>query len=86
MFIITGIFLMDMLAVVAALMTIVYFYFQWTYRMWKRRNIHFLEPKFPRGNLYFHGKRESRGEDIYNIVEAAIQKGRYYRFSINLFF
>lgn len=71
----TGVILLDLFGIFVAICVVIYAYFQWIYQHWKRRNIPYLEPKFPSGNKEPLYKAIPLGEDIYNVVEKAKKKG-----------
>lgn len=72
----TGFVLVDIFGIIVAILTVIYAYFQWIYQTWKRKNVPYLQPKFPFGNRKPIFKAESIGEDVFNIVKQAQQKGK----------
>lgn len=69
-----GPFLNYFLGILTILISLIYFYFKWSFQFWKRKGVPQLNPFFPFGNRNFH-LSVSFGEDIYNICEEARQKG-----------
>ncbi|XP_018576632.1 cytochrome P450 6a2-like [Anoplophora glabripennis] len=57
MTLLTSSFLVDCVGFVVAIITVVYAYFVWALQYWKRRNIPYVEPVIPWGNLENPSKR-----------------------------
>lgn len=74
----TGNVLLDLTAVIIALLLVVYVHFQWTYQIWKRKKIPYLEPKFPYGNLPLGVfiKQTSLHESVFQMVKKAKKQGK----------
>lgn len=69
---------MDLLSYVAvgllSIATLIYWYFKVAYSYWKSRNVPYLEPSFPYGNIKDFGKKvhSSRAmQDIYTQLKGA---------------
>jgi cytochrome P450 family 6 len=71
------------------ILALVYIYFKWSFTYWKKRNVPYIEPKFPFGNLLdVFLTRKTFGEivaDIYNKFEGH-KYGGTYAFTIPRFF
>lgn len=68
--------LKHLIVVPLVVLGIVYVYFQWCFRFWKRKGLPQVEPSFPFGNRHFH-KHISYGEDVFNVCLKAREQGKY---------
>nr|WCC58079.1 cytochrome P450 [Pharsalia antennata] len=81
MTLITDSFLVDLVGLVTAIVAVVYAYFLWTFQYWKRRNIPYLEPVIPWGNLENPTKRTMFiGDRFRYIYKEARLKGRDWKY------
>uniref|UniRef100_V5GTA8 Putative cytochrome P450 6a14 n=1 Tax=Anoplophora glabripennis TaxID=217634 RepID=V5GTA8_ANOGL len=70
--------LLDVLAVISTLLAVGYAYIKWKYSYWSRKNIPYIEPSFPFGNLpnpFFGGNPESFGDRTTQLYKEAKAKG-----------
>ncbi|CAH0549080.1 unnamed protein product [Brassicogethes aeneus] len=67
----------DILSTLVAIACILYTYFKWSFSYWKRKNVPYLEPSIPFGNLQspFDKSRVSLGSHISNLYRQAREKG-----------
>lgn len=66
----------DLLAVLLALLIVVYTWFKWSFQYWKKRNVPNLEPRFPYGNTEPPARRTvDFGTNIHEICNKAKEKG-----------
>lgn len=75
MAIFTGNILIDVVAVLLAIFAVIYANFMWNYQYWKRKNIPYLKPRFPYGNMQVPFQGISLGDDISNIANQAKKRG-----------
>lgn len=70
--------MLNILTVLTALVAVGYAYVKWIYSYWSRRNIPYIEPTFPFGNLvnpYFSSNPVSFGERITQLYNESKAKG-----------
>ncbi|KAJ8944237.1 hypothetical protein NQ314_009514 [Rhamnusium bicolor] len=76
MAIVTGVMLIDILGIFAALFAIVYTSYKWRYRYWEKRNVPTFEPSIPFGNLKNPSTAtENKGSQIAKLYKQAKSKG-----------
>ncbi|KAJ8913637.1 hypothetical protein NQ315_007354 [Exocentrus adspersus] len=73
----TGSFLFDLLAVATALLAVTYAYFKWKYQYWKWRNVPYIEPTIPFGNIG-NPFRTPLGEEMARVYKMAKARGWKY--------
>lgn len=67
----------DILAVAITFCIVLYTWFQWSYQYWKRRNVPYLEPSFPFGNINPPlNSKELIGEEIARLCRQAKANGK----------
>jgi cytochrome P450 family 6 len=73
--------LLDLVVLVACVLTVVYAYFKWSFTYWKKRNVPYIEPHFPFGNFKETAlMRKEFGyfcKDIYKRLEGHRYGGMY---------
>ncbi|KAJ8936054.1 hypothetical protein NQ318_004955 [Aromia moschata] len=75
----TGSCWVDLIGICTALVAVAYAYFKWSFGYWKRRNVPYLEPKIPFGNLGDHfNKKMSDSECFEKMYSEAKSKGTKY--------
>lgn len=68
--------LLDILAVIIAIIAVGYAYCLWKFQYWKNRNVPYLEPVVPWGNLEKpFNNTMFIGDEVSNLYEEAKQKG-----------
>nr|WCC58070.1 cytochrome P450 [Pharsalia antennata] len=74
-----GSFVLDLLAVLTALLAVGYAYLSWTFQYWKKRNVPYLEPVIPWGNFMSpFTKTKSVGQEMVDLYNRAKAKGWKY--------
>ncbi|KAJ8913649.1 hypothetical protein NQ315_007366 [Exocentrus adspersus] len=74
-----GSYVLDLLAVVTALIAVGYAYILWTFQYWKRKNVAHFEPVIPWGNAQSPLKRiKSPGEFMSKLCDEARSRGWKY--------
>lgn len=71
--------LVNILAVVATIVAVGYAFIKWIYSYWQRRNIPYIEPSFPFGNLlnpYLTENAISFGDRVSQLYSEAKAKGK----------
>ncbi|KAJ3650567.1 hypothetical protein Zmor_016657, partial [Zophobas morio] len=66
----------DLLGVVVALVVVLVAYFKWRHQYWKKKNLPYLQPSVPFGNLTnpFY-KRENFGVTMFNLYKEMKEMG-----------
>ncbi|RZC35131.1 p450 domain containing protein [Asbolus verrucosus] len=71
--------LVDFVGVIVTLIVVIVTYFKWNYLYWKRRNVQYLEPSLPWGNILNPLKRhEAIGVTIKRLYDEMRSKGWHY--------
>ncbi|CAH0555970.1 unnamed protein product [Brassicogethes aeneus] len=57
-FLLSGSFLVDAIGIFVALFAVIYTSFKWSYGYWRRKNLQYMEPTFPFGNMESFFKKD----------------------------
>lgn len=60
----------------STVLALVYAFYYWRFQTWKKKNVPYLTPSFPGGNLGIIRQKVPLGEDITNVVRKAKAKGK----------
>lgn len=72
-----GSYLLDLLGLLTAIVAVGYAYALWKFQYWKNRNVPYLEPVVPWGNLDSPFNRtKSPGEEMVDFYNQAKSKGK----------
>lgn len=75
MSILTGSVFFDFLGIVVVVCVGFYAYIQWSYQLWRRKNVPYFPATFPYGNRQpIH--KTALGDDVFQLTKRAKEKGK----------